>query len=105
MAEITAYALTRQLGSQLTRLLADLVEQELITQFDVDLLRRQLADIRLDVRDYELAETRSDQAKHAKAACEHLERLRSRLGQQDHLAASEVASCSAQIEVILQLLV
>lgn len=76
------------------------VEQRLITG-----LKREIVDARLDVRDYELSETRDEQLKNAREAKKRLQRIN-----KDILAASEynvfsavdVAQLSALAEQIIE---
>ncbi len=62
-----------------------LAERKIVTE-----LRRDLVDSRLDVRDYELSETRDEQLGKAKLAQERLEQVRKLI-----LAASEINIFSA----------
>ena len=97
--------LTVQLGGVLSPIDMHAMPQD--TQKAALPIRQQLIDARLEVRDYELAETRAEQRKAAEGAKERLETL-----QQSILAASElgifsaadVAQFSAQIQQIISLL-
>jgi hypothetical protein len=68
-------------------------------------LKNDLIDARLDIRDYELSETREDQLRRARDANKRLERIRKSI-----LAASEynvfnavdVAQLTAQLEQIIE---
>lgn len=67
-------------------------------------IRRQFTDTKLDVRDYEFAETRAEQTKLAKAAVKSLETVRANiLAASEHnlFSAVDVAMLSAQLEVLV----
>jgi hypothetical protein len=70
-------------------------------------IKHQLTDARLDVRDYEYAETRAEQLNHAKEAKERLEGLQENIlkaSESDLFGAIDVAQLSARIQhVITQL--
>lgn len=68
-------------------------------------LKNELADAKLDIRDYEFSDTRAEQLRHSKQAIERLEKIRTGI-----LAASEynvfnavdVAQFTAQLEQIIE---
>ena len=86
------FRMVKGLENQIVAVLAALdiyampqVERRIVTE-----LRRDIVDARLDVRDYELSETRDEQLMKAKVAAERLEQVRKHI-----LAASEVNIFSA----------
>jgi hypothetical protein len=97
----------------ITRLMTDIKGK--LVAFDVDMLERSeqrivkqikglLADGRLDIRDYELSETRDEQLRHAAIARERLEQLRLNvLAASEHnlFSAVDVAQISAQVDEIV----
>ncbi|HKR82252.1 MAG TPA: hypothetical protein VJR27_04625 [Candidatus Saccharimonadales bacterium] len=96
----------RALGAQLTNLLGPIDVHGLPreTREVVEVIRGQLVDARLDVRDYELAETRAEQQKLASATRERLERLQQHiLAASPHgiFGAADVAELSARLQQII----
>ena len=99
-----------------TRLVTDV--GGLVVAFDIDsldrgqqreivLIKRVLADARLDIRDYELSETRAEQIDKAELARKRLEELRHlilRSSEYGVFGAIDVAHTSAQIDAITMLL-
>ncbi len=82
----TVYVLTKRLAADITRILSR-TDISLLAKDEAKVLqslKRDLADARLDVRDYELAETRAEQGKLADVAKQRLESIRS-----DMLLASQ----------------
>jgi hypothetical protein len=64
-------------------------------------IRRLLTDTRLDIRDYELSETRAEQLKHAVEAKKRLAKLQSNiLLASTVFGAADVAQLSAQLEQV-----
>ena len=104
----STYVLAKGLESEILRLLSGVQAAGLMegqVQRDIERLRHELADIRLDIRDYELAETRAEQAKLGNDA-----RRRLKLAEQAILAASqynifsaiEIAQLSATIAQLIE---
>lgn len=92
MDETSPYAQVKTLEAQISTLLSQIdidaapaKEHKLIV-----LIKRQLSDVRLDVRDYEYADTRIEQSKHAEEARKRVESLQGTI-----LAASEYNIFSA----------
>lgn len=86
----------------LSRLDIDVLERH--EQKLVLAIRRQFTDSKLDVRDYEFAETRVEQTELAKAAIKSLETVRATiLAASEHylFSAVDVAMLSAQLEVLV----
>jgi hypothetical protein len=86
------FTLAKRLENQIVSVLSPLdiftmphSERKLITE-----LRRDMADAKLDTRDYELSETRDEQLDNAKIAKERLDQVRKLI-----LAASEINIFSA----------
>lgn len=104
-------------GSTLTELIRKLSANlnGIVSAVDVDALqrpereaiqgiRRLLMDVRLDVRDYELAETRAEQLTLAHTAKERLEQLHHsmlRLSEYNILGSVDVAQNSSYIQYII----
>ena len=68
------------------------------------LIKRQLTDCRLDVRDYEYAETRVEQADHAQTARRSLDTVQKYIlqaSERNMFSAIDVAHISAQIQQII----
>ncbi|HET6924883.1 MAG TPA: hypothetical protein VFH39_03585 [Candidatus Saccharimonadales bacterium] len=94
-------SLETQLSGVLSRL--DLFELPKAEQKLVDTLRRNVADARLDIRDYELSETRDEQLRKAQAAKKRLERVRKGVlaaSEYNVFGAVDVAQLTAQLEQI-----
>jgi hypothetical protein len=71
-------------------------------------IKQELADARLDIRDYELSETRAEQLGKAKAAKELLEEIRKHIltaSEYNVFSAVDVAQLSAQLENIMSRLI
>ena len=106
MEHASAFERVKSLGSHINGI---------VSQFDIDalmpdernlvaLIKRQLTDARLDVRDYGYAETRAEQLAHAAAARESCEALQKQIlqGSEHNLfSAIDVAHISAQIQQII----
>ena len=99
------YALCTQLEGQLKRLLAG----QDVTALPTDIrkvtasIKRTMADARLDVRDYEYAETRAEQKEHAEAGIKRLEQVRQAVlaaSEYNVFSAIDVAQTTAIIEQI-----
>jgi hypothetical protein len=101
------FLLTKELESALNNTLAaiDVYELDAAPRKIATNLRRCITDARLDVRDYELSETRDEQLAHAQEAKKRLHKVR-----KDILSASEynifssvdVAQLTANIEQIIE---
>lgn len=104
----STYTLVKRLEAEVIRIIAsaqaaDLIDQQ--AQRELKLLRRDLTDARLDVRDYELAETRAEQAKLGHDAAERLKVVRQSMvvvSQYGIFSAIEIAQLSAQLEAIVE---
>lgn len=71
----------------------------------VTVLKSDLVDARLDVRDYELSETRDEQLRHAREAIKRLERIRKGIlsaSEYNIFSAVDVAQLTAQLEQIIE---
>lgn len=106
MENQSPFLLIKQLENQLNSALSaiDLYELPAKEAKLITTLKREIVDARLDVRDYELSETRQIQLKNAREATKRLEQIRKNI-----LAASEfnvfsaidVAQLTAHIEQII----
>ena len=86
----------------------DVYTLDKLVQKLVNSLKQEIVDARLDVRDYELSETREEQLAKAKEARRRLERIRKNIlaaSEYDVFGAVDVAQLSAQLEQIRELLV
>lgn len=71
----------------------------------VEALRRQIVDVRLDIRDYELSETRGEQLDNAKQAVSRLINIRKdilTLSEYGIFSAADVAQLTAQLDQIAE---
>lgn len=88
-------------GSILTRLDIDLLDH---TQLKlVGTIKRLLADTRLDIRDWEMADSREEMQKHAREALKRLEQVRQSIllaSQHDIFSAIDIAELSAHFDHI-----
>lgn len=106
MANVSLYVSVRRLGTDITRILAqiDVLQLDTSQRHLMTKLRNNMADARLDVRDYEFAETRAEQMQRAKAGRERLDQVRKgMLAASDYnfFSAIEVAELSARIDRII----
>lgn len=98
--------LARRLATDMVRILSrvDITEQEPEVRRIVGGLKGNLLDMKLDVRDHELAETRTEQLQHGRAGVKRLELIRAGM-----LAASgyglvssvEVAELTARLDRLI----
>jgi len=105
MARPDPYIATKRLEADINRLLSafDVTELDRQLQRQVSDLKRGITDARLDVREYELAETRVEQQTHSREARERLDRVRQGMllvSQANIFSAVEVAQLSATIDSI-----
>lgn len=103
----SAYLLARRIEADVVKALADaeMLEPGQDIRRQMRELKRTAGDARLDVRDYEFAETRDEQAKNAKAARERLAAVRDGIlaaSQHDIFSAVDVARLSATIDQLLE---
>ncbi len=98
------FLLAKQLESDVTRLLTgiDLTELPVVEQQAIRRLKRSLVDARLEVQDYELAETREHQLKNAVQARRFLKSIQSIISSNtiDVFGAVDVAHITAHIEQV-----
>ena len=79
----------------------DLEQLEVVERKAAASLRRLIVDTRLDIRDYELSETRNEQLKSAKVAKKQLAKLRETiLAIGSVLGPADVAQLTAQLEQV-----
>lgn len=101
-ALVLATRLSHELNAILSALDIDLIGKE--TAKDIDAIRRLTADARLDIRDHELADSRADMEKYARAATKRLDALRVQiLKASEHgiFGAIDVAQLSTQLDAIV----
>lgn len=88
-------------GSILNRLDIDLLDH---TQLKlVGTIKRLLADTRLDIRDWEMADSRSEMRRHSREALKRLEQVRQSIllaSQHDIFSSMEIAELSAYFDHI-----
>lgn len=99
------FLLIKQLETQVTAMLSrlDVYSLPVTEQQMVSLIRRELVDARLDIRDYELSETRAEQLDHAASGKQRLEALRKHIlaaSEQNLFSAVDVAQLTAQLDHI-----
>ena len=103
MPTISTYTLAKRLDGEITRIIAAARAAGLFegqAQQDTKLLKRDLTDARLDIRDYELAETKAEQLQLGKDARQRLASVQQGIlaaSQYNVFSAIEVAQLSAQI--------
>jgi hypothetical protein len=101
------FLLAKQLETQLNLTLSaiDIYSLPVKEAKLIKALRQEMTDARLDVRDYELSETRDEQLKNAKSAKKRLEHVRRNIlaaSEYNVFSAADVAITSAQIEQIME---
>ncbi|HSW65930.1 MAG TPA: hypothetical protein VLI54_02225 [Bacillota bacterium] len=106
MAHASPFALAKELESQLKQAVV-VIDMDSLPGEQRELLRqikRLAADARLDVRDYEYAETRAEQLKLAVNAGKRLERLEQGIveaSKSNLFSAVDVATLSAAVQQII----
>lgn len=88
----------RALVSAITMQADDSADKKLVMS-----LRRELNDLRLDIRDYEFAENKTDQQKAARAALKRIDKLRKillALSDAGFVSSVDVAAYSARFDMI-----
>ena len=103
MAEVSPFALAKDIAGYVARFISNLDLDSLPReQRDATtLLKNQAADLRLDMRDYGLAETRASQERVAKEVAERVEAAQAtvlKLSEYNLLGAADVAQLSAQLQ-------
>lgn len=98
--------LMNALGAQIINILSPIDVHDLpqTTQKIIAPIRQQIIDARLDVRDYELAETRVEQQTLARTARERLETVQTSIlagSSEGIFGAADVAELSARIQQII----
>jgi hypothetical protein len=106
VASTSLYNQAKELELQISSILSSYDVGELpMQQKDlVTKLKHQLVDARLDARDYEYAETRAEQLKHAKEGKKRLKELSQSLlkaSEYNLFGAVDVAQLSARIEQLI----
>ncbi len=100
MTQQSALSLARHIQAEIAKALAGETEPDAPARALFAKLKRNAADMRLDVRDYELAETRSEQEQLGRTARERLAATEQGMllaSQHNVFGAVEVAHLSAQI--------
>jgi len=97
----------KQLETQVNGIFSsmDVYELDKPQQKIVTAVRRELVDARLDIRDYELSETRTEQLANAKSAHARIDTLRKYIlsaSEYDIFGAVDVAQLTAQLEQIAE---
>ncbi len=103
MKNTSPFLAMQQVERQLKPILRD-VDMELLEaepRKAVIVIRRVLVDVKLDIRDYELSETRDEQLKNVVHAKKRLEKLQANILVAGNVfGAADVAQLSAQLEQI-----
>lgn len=107
--EQSPFKLMRGLSAQLSSILSpiDVHALPMATQKIVLPIRQQIIDAKLEVRDYDLAQTRAEQITYARAGKERLEHLSQSIlaaSSYDIFSAADVAQLSARIQQVISLL-
>lgn len=103
MPNVSTYTLAKRLDGEITRVVAAARAAGLLegsAQQELKLLKRDLTDARLDIRDYELAETKAEQLRLGEDASKRLTSVQQGIlaaSQYNVFSAVEVAQLSAQI--------
>ena len=111
MPAVSTYTLAKRLDGEIARIVATARAIGLLegpAQQDAKLLKRDMADARLDIRDYELAETKTEQERLGKDAARRLSSVQQSIlaaSQYNVFSAIEVAQLSAQIAQLQEQLV
>ena len=106
MEQVSPFNLIKQLEGSISRQLAglDLLELPVNQRNTVTRLKRDLVDARLDVRDYELSETRQQQLDNAKLASKRLHQVNHYIllaSEANLFGPADVAQLSSQVEQII----
>lgn len=106
MEQLSPFNLTKRLEGNITGLLApiDIFDLPANLRATVQHLKRDLVDARLDVRDYELSETRPQQLDNARDATKRLHQVNRYIltaSEANLFGPADVALLSAQIEQII----
>ena len=110
MPDASPYVLARQLETDIRGILSLVDESDLTSQLKQTLnnIKHGITDARLDVRDYDLADTRAEQVKAAKEVSGRLQMVRQQIlvaSQHNIFSAIDVAHLSARIDSIIELAV
>ncbi len=92
-----------QIGAILNRLDLYLLDRTSLKL--VGTIKHLLADTRLDIRDWEMSDSRIDMQKNAQQALERLEQARASIlaaSEQNFFSAIEIAEISAQFDVVVR---
>jgi hypothetical protein len=98
-----ASRLNMQIAGLITALDIDLIGRE--TGKTLNHLKLQANDMRLDIRDWEMADNRSEMDKHARAGLKRLEEIRAdilKVSERGIFSAFDVIDLSAQIDAIVE---
>jgi hypothetical protein len=104
--EISPFARVASLASQVTGIVSSF-DVDALPSAERDILRvikRQVVDVRLDIRDYGMAETKLEQERLAKAARSRLERFERNIvkaGEYGLLGPADIAQLSAEIQQLI----
>jgi hypothetical protein len=105
MGNISAFGRIKELEIAVTAKLAviDIYDAATEERKIITALRRELTDARLDVRDYDLSDTRAEQLQNAKAAkdrLDHVRRLILQASEHNIFSSVDVAQLTAELEHI-----
>ncbi|HEX8227253.1 MAG TPA: hypothetical protein VF572_05290 [Candidatus Saccharimonadales bacterium] len=105
MADLSELTLITRLNTHLNGLLmaldTDIIGKE--TAKAISAIKRTSADARLDIRDYEMADSRTEMQRHARTAVKRLEELRRHIlkaSESGIFGAVDVAVLSAEVDEI-----
>lgn len=107
MKNLSPFLLVKSLETRVSGVLSafDLFDLEAAEQKVVRGLRAEIIDARLDIRDYELSETRDEQlrkAKEARVRLDHIRKLILAASEYNIFSAVDVAQLTAELEQIIE---
>lgn len=104
MIENSPFLLVKRLAADVLHLLTqiDITSMDIPDQRKIEKLRNALIDARLEIQDYELAETRDNQLRNAKNARQYLQKIKNTItdGELNVFGSVDVAHLTAQVEQI-----
>lgn len=109
MDEVSPFKLAKDISARIAQLVSSIDVESLPREQreTVIALKNQAVDIRLEIRDYGLAETQEEQKQLARAAAERLQVLQAtvlKASEYNLLGAADVAQLSAQVQQLIEVL-
>lgn len=102
MEDKSPFLLVKRLQSDVLRLLSQVEPSSGAEQRKIEQLQNNLIDVRIEIQDYELAETRGDQLRNKEDAEKYLQKIKSTITDSsiNVFGAVDVAHLTAQVEQI-----